>query len=77
MSFDGLLGLYLDALRAERWAKSQVGAAAQGLGRFFAHLENAGIRDVKRVREADVVSFVRALSEEVSPSVSEPPNAAS
>jgi integrase/recombinase XerD len=66
MSFDGLLGLYLDSLRVERRSKSQMNAVAQGLGRFFAHLEKAGIDDLRRVVEADVVSFVRGLSEEVS-----------
>lgn len=66
MSLDGLLGLYLDSLRAQRRSTSQRSAATQGLTRFFAHLEKERIRDVRRVREADVVSFVRGLSRGVS-----------
>ena len=62
MRFEGLLSLYLDSLREERRLDTQLKAARQGLVRLFDHLEKTGIRDVRRVREADVVSFVRGLS---------------
>lgn len=62
MRFEGLVSLYLDSLRQKRQLDTQLKAARQGLLRFFDHLEKKGIHDVRRVREADVVSFVRGLS---------------
>lgn len=66
MSYEDLLWLYLDALRRKRRAERQLGAAAQCLSRLFAHLEKKGVRSVRQVREADVVSFVRSLARERS-----------
>ena len=66
MSLEGLLSLYLDSLRSRRRAEPQLKAAAQGLSRFFAHLEKRGIRSARQVLEADVVSFARGLARERS-----------
>jgi site-specific recombinase XerD len=67
MSFEALLSLYLESLRSRRRGESQLKTAAQGLSRFFAHLEKKGIRSVRQVREADVLAFVRSLARERSP----------
>lgn len=67
MKLERFQDLYLSHLRARGSAESTLKGKGLALFRFFAHLQEGGIRDARKITEADVVAFVRALAEERSP----------
>ena len=61
MSYPELLDAYLAHARSLGFRPDTQRAAVLALGRFFEHLHQQRVYDVRRVTEADVVSFLRRL----------------
>lgn len=55
---------YLEQLRAQRFSKALILRAQLVLPRFFPHLRDEGVRDLRQVEEAHVVAFARRLQEQ-------------
>ena len=62
MSFASLLPVYLEDLRLRRCSASTRTNALQALPPFFDHLKSLRVRDVRKVGEAHLVSFLRHLA---------------
>ncbi len=62
MSFEELLDLFVEDLRARGLARGTRIEMLSMLPDFFDHLKRLRLRDVRRVREAHVVSYVRHLA---------------
>jgi len=62
-SFPALLAAYLEDLRARRYAAASRVRATHVLPSLFSHLGREGVRDPRRVTEADLTAFARALKE--------------
>ena len=56
-----LLEVYLQELRVRRYSASSVTLAKRVLPRFFAHLSEKGIKDIRAVEEKHVTVFARKL----------------
>jgi integrase/recombinase XerD len=66
-SFEEALQALLDELRVRWYSKPLQKQARNVLLRFFSHLREKGIRDLRAVREEHVVSWARLLAESKSP----------
>jgi site-specific recombinase XerD len=53
---------FLERLRAHHYSESLQEQARLTLGRLFSHLREKGIRDLRSVRERDLIRFLRALA---------------
>jgi integrase/recombinase XerD len=53
---------FLERLRAHHYSESLQKQARLTLGRLFSHLRDEGIRDLRRVRERDLIRFLRVLA---------------
>ena len=60
---ESLLRTYVEDLRVRRYSLSAQKLALLVLPRFFSHLRDEGIGDLRAVSEAHVVSFARSLAE--------------
>lgn len=60
---ESLLRSYVEDLRVRRYSPSARKLALLVLPRFFSHLRDEGISDLRVVAEAHVVSFARSLAE--------------
>jgi integrase/recombinase XerD len=58
---------YVEDLRARHASTSLVVQAERSLGRFASHLRERGVRQLRDVREAHLVSFARTLRESTTP----------
>jgi site-specific recombinase XerD len=67
-----LLRAYLEHLRLHGYAISSSNHARTVLPRLFEHLRSEGIDDVRAAREADLLSFLRRISEQRSARSGEP-----
>ncbi len=61
-----LVESYLAQMRARGARRDTLKNATAGLGHFFDHLRKEGVRDVRQVSEAHVVSFLSRLATEKS-----------
>ncbi len=66
-SFEEALQALLDELRVRWYSKPLQKQARNVLLRFFSHLREKGIRDLRAVREEHVVAWARVLAESKSP----------
>jgi integrase/recombinase XerD len=66
-SFEEALQALLDELRVRWYSKPLQKQARNVLLRFFSHLRENGIRDLRAVREEQVVAWARVLTESKSP----------
>jgi integrase/recombinase XerD len=66
-SFEEALQALLDELRVRWYSKPLQKQARNVLLRFFSHLREKGIRDLRAVREEHVVAWARLLAESKSP----------
>jgi len=60
--FESLLSTYLEDLRTRQHSLSAQKLAPTVLARLFSHLREKGVTDVRRVSEAEIVSFARSLA---------------
>ena len=56
-----LLAAYLEHVRIQGYSRSVSHQARTALPRLFDHLREAGVRDVRAAREADLLSFLRRM----------------
>jgi integrase/recombinase XerD len=66
-SFEEALQALLDELRVRWYSKPLQKQARNVLLRFFSHLRENGVRDLRAVREEHVVTWARLLAESKSP----------
>ena len=59
--FESLLGAFIEDLRVKRYAPSSEKRAINALPRFFIHLRDEGVRDLRAVGEAHLASYARKL----------------
>ena len=59
---EALLALYLDELARHHFSRSAQESARLIVPRFFSHLREERVRDVRAAREEHVVSFAKRLS---------------
>jgi len=62
-AFESVLDAFIAELEARWYSKTMVAHARTVLGRFFSHLKEKRIRDVRAVNEAVVTAYARALAE--------------
>jgi integrase/recombinase XerD len=60
---EALLERFLEELRRRRYSASLLGQAQQVLPRFFSHLRERHVRDLRGVTEAHVEAYARQLAE--------------
>lgn len=66
-SFDSVLRIFLEDLRVRRYSASLIERASRVLPRFFSHLRESRVRDVRAVAEAHVVAYARQLAKSRTP----------
>ncbi len=62
-AFEAVLDAFAAELEARWYSKSMLAQARTVLSRFFAHLREKRIRDVRRVNEAVITAYARALTQ--------------